>query len=156
LDPGDKRRDDVKFALQPSSQTMGHPGPCAPDPSVSKRPRRQFGTPPSPRYRCVRGSLDPGDKRRDDSWEAPIMTFRLYALQRLSAALMVPLIIGHLIVIFYATSNGLSAAEILGRTRGSLGWALFYGIFVVLAAIHGAIGLRSVLREWTSLRARAL
>jgi len=84
------------------------------------------------------------------------MTFRLYALQRLSAALMVPLIAAHLVIIFYATANGLSAAEILGRTRGSLGWALFYGVFVALAAIHGAIGVRSVLREWTALRARAL
>ena len=84
------------------------------------------------------------------------MNFRLYALQRLSAALMVPLIVVHLIIIFYATANGLSAAEILGRTRGSLGWAVFYGVFVALAAIHGAIGVRSVLREWTALRARAL
>src|SRR5690606_3919081 len=126
LDPGDKRRDDVKFELQPPSQTTGHPGPCARDPSLSKLLRRQFGTTPSPRYLCVRESLDPGDKRRNGSegrgrflgWEAPIMTFRLYALQRLSAALMVPLIVAHLVIIFYATSNGLSAAEILGRTRG--------------------------------------
>lgn len=84
------------------------------------------------------------------------MTLRLYVLQRLSAALMVPLIVGHLIVIFYATANGLSAAEILGRTRGSIAWALFYGVFVVLAALHGAIGVRSVLREWTALRSGAL
>lgn len=80
------------------------------------------------------------------------MTLRLYVLQRLTAALMVPLIVGHLVVIFYATANGLSAAEILGRTRGSVGWALFYGVFVILAAVHGAIGVRGVLREWTSLR----
>lgn len=84
------------------------------------------------------------------------MTLRLYVLQRLSAALMVPLIVAHLVVIFYATANGLSAAEILGRTRGSIGWALFYGVFVVLAAVHGAIGVRSVLREWTALRSGAL
>ncbi|MCL4768698.1 MAG: succinate dehydrogenase [Hyphomicrobiaceae bacterium] len=84
------------------------------------------------------------------------MTLRLYVLQRLSAALMVPLIVGHLVVIFYATANGLSAAEILGRTRGSFGWALFYGVFVVLAAVHGAIGVRTVLHEWTTLRPAAL
>ncbi len=84
------------------------------------------------------------------------MTLRLFVLQRLSAALMVPLIIGHLVVIFYATANGLSAAEILGRTRGSIGWALFYGGFVGLAAVHGAIGMRSVLQEWTALRPAAL
>jgi fumarate reductase subunit C len=84
------------------------------------------------------------------------MTLRLYVLQRMTAALMVPLIIGHLIVIFYATSNGLSAAEILGRTRGSIGWALYYGLFVILASVHGAIGVRGVLREWTRLTPGAL
>ncbi len=84
------------------------------------------------------------------------MTLRLYVLQRLTAALIVPLIVGHLIVIFYATSNGLSAVEILGRTRGSIGWALFYGLFVLLAAVHGAIGVRAVLREWTKLRPLSL
>lgn len=84
------------------------------------------------------------------------MTLRLYVLQRLTAALMVPLIVGHLIVIFYATSNGLSAVEILGRTRGNIGWALFYGLFVLLAAVHGAIGVRAVLREWTKLRPLSL
>ncbi|MFM9939416.1 MAG: succinate dehydrogenase [Hyphomicrobiaceae bacterium] len=76
------------------------------------------------------------------------MNVRLYVLQRLTAALMVPLIAVHLIVIFYATRKGLSAAEILGRTRGSVLWALYYGTFVIAAAIHGAIGVRSVLREW--------
>ena len=55
------------------------------------------------------------------------MTLRLYLLQRLTAALMVPLIAAHLITIIYATHNGISATEILGRTRGSLGWAGFYG-----------------------------
>ena len=84
------------------------------------------------------------------------MTLRLYVLQRLSAVLLVPLIVAHLIVIFYATTNGLSAAEILGRTRGSIGWALFYGLFVVLAAVHGAIGVRSVLRDWSPLRSGTL
>ncbi len=76
------------------------------------------------------------------------MNVRLYTLQRLTAALMVPLIVGHLVVIFYASHKGLSAAEILGRTRGSLGWGLYYIVFVGAASIHGAIGVRSVLREW--------
>lgn len=76
------------------------------------------------------------------------MSFRLYLLQRLTALLMVPLIIGHLAVIYYATRNGLSAADILARTRGSIGWGLNYTVFVVAAAMHGAIGLRGVLREW--------
>lgn len=84
------------------------------------------------------------------------MTLRLYLLQRLSAALMVPLIAGHLATIIYASHNGLSAAEILGRTRGSLGWAAFYGLFVLLASVHGAIGVRAIAADWTPLRGRAL
>jgi len=78
---------------------------------------------------------------------------RLYALQRLSALVMIPLVLVHLGLIVYAV-DGLSAGEILGRTRGSVGWALFYGLFVVAAAIHAPIGLRNVLREWTTLARR--
>jgi len=84
------------------------------------------------------------------------VTIRLYLLQRLTAALMVPLIFGHLAMIIYATHDGLSAAEILGRTRGSLGWGLFYGLFVLFAATHGAIGVRTVVADWTRLRGHAL
>lgn len=83
-------------------------------------------------------------------WGVP-MNVRLYILQRATALIMAPLVLGHLAVIFYATSRGLSAADILGRTRGSVGWALFYGLFVLCAATHGAIGLRTVADEWTSL-----
>jgi fumarate reductase subunit C len=79
---------------------------------------------------------------------------RLYALQRLSALVMVPLVVIHLGLIVYAVEGGLSAGEILGRTQGSVGWALFYGLFVVAAAIHAPIGLRNVLREWTPLARR--
>lgn len=81
---------------------------------------------------------------------------RLYVWQRMTATLMVPLIIVHLIVIIYATNRGLSAAEVLGRTRGSVVWGLYYGTFVVAAAIHGAIGVRGVAREWLGWREKAL
>jgi len=77
------------------------------------------------------------------------MTFRLYLLQRATAAVLAVLVLLHLAVIFYATRHGLSAAGILGRTRGSLMWGGVYGLFVVSAAVHGAIGIRSVAREWT-------
>src|ERR671924_1767121 len=80
------------------------------------------------------------------------MNVRLYLLQRLTAAIMAPLVLGHLVVIFYATSRGLSAAEILGRTRGSIGWGLYYGLFVLAAATHGAIGVRTVAAEWLDLK----
>lgn len=81
---------------------------------------------------------------------------RLYVIQRTTAVLMVPLILAHLLIIFYATRTGISAENILSRTSGSIGWAVFYGWFVLLAAIHGAIGVRSVLREWTRLRGTTL
>jgi fumarate reductase subunit C len=76
---------------------------------------------------------------------------RLYILQRAAATLMVPMIAVHLIVIFYATRRGLSATEILGRTRGSILWGLYYGVFVAAAAVHAAIGVRSVAIEWGRL-----
>ena len=84
------------------------------------------------------------------------MTVRLYVLQRATAALMVPLIVIHLAVIFYATRQGLSAADILARTRGSFLWGGLYVLFVACAAVHGAIGIRAVVREWIGLSERAL
>ncbi len=82
------------------------------------------------------------------------MNVRLYVLQRATAAIMAPLVIGHLIVIFYATSRGLSAGDILGRTRGSVGWGMFYGVFVLAVAVHGAIGVRGIFAEWTPLKSK--
>ena len=84
------------------------------------------------------------------------MNARLYVLPRATAALMVPLVVGHLATIFYATGHGLSAAEILGRTRGSSGWGLYYALFVLAASIHGAIGMHAIIGEWTTLRGRRL
>jgi fumarate reductase subunit C len=82
------------------------------------------------------------------------MNVRLYIWQRLTAALMVPLLLTHLAIIFYATRKGLSAADILARTRGSLSWALFYGAFVAAVAVHASIGVRAVLAEWSPLSVR--
>jgi fumarate reductase subunit C len=84
------------------------------------------------------------------------MNVRLYTLQRTTAVLMAPLVLGHLVLIFYATSRGLSATEILGRTRGSFAWGAYYTLFVLAAAIHAAIGVRAIASEWTPLRGRAL
>jgi fumarate reductase subunit C len=77
---------------------------------------------------------------------------RLYMAQRLTALAMAPLVIGHIAVMIYAIQGGLSVAEILGRTQGSVAWFLFYGAFVVAASIHAAIGLRVVVHEMTGLR----
>jgi fumarate reductase subunit C len=77
-----------------------------------------------------------------------------YLLQRGTAALMVPLVATHLVVIIMAVQGGLSGEEILARTRGSIGWAAFYGAFVLAAAIHAGIGLQTILQEWTGLAKR--
>ena len=82
------------------------------------------------------------------------MSVRLYLWQRLTAALMLPLVLVHLALNFYAMRKGLTAADILSRTRGSVAWAVFYGVFVVAAAVHAPIGLRTVLAEWTPLGSR--
>ncbi len=84
------------------------------------------------------------------------MTFWLYALQRGSALILAPLVIAHLALIVIASRDGLSAAEILARTQGSIGWAAFYGLFVVAAAVHAPIGLRNVIREATPWQGRGL
>ena len=85
-----------------------------------------------------------------------MLDFRLYMVQRLSALIMAPLVIGHLAVMIYAVRGGLSAGEILGRTHGSLFWTLFYGGFVVAVSLHAAIGLRPIISEWTRLRGSML
>jgi fumarate reductase subunit C len=82
------------------------------------------------------------------------MNVRLYLWQRGTAAVMLPLVLVHVAGIFYATRTGLSAADILARTRGSWSWAAFYGAFVAAASIHASIGLRNVLREWSPMSER--
>ncbi|MEX0282813.1 MAG: succinate dehydrogenase [Arenibacterium sp.] len=85
-----------------------------------------------------------------------MLSLRLYMLQRITALLMAPLVLGHLAVIIYAIQGGLSTAEILGRTQGSVVWFLFYGLFVVAASIHGAIGLRVIAFEWGGVKGVSL
>jgi len=79
---------------------------------------------------------------------------RLYLWQRATAALMVPLVLVHIAVIFYATRKGMTAADILSRTHGSIMWASYYGLFVAAASIHASIGVRNVLTEWSPLTDR--
>ncbi|NCQ25137.1 MAG: succinate dehydrogenase [Rhodobacteraceae bacterium CG17_big_fil_post_rev_8_21_14_2_50_63_15] len=85
-----------------------------------------------------------------------MLDLRLYMLQRLSALVMAPLVLGHIAVMIYAIRGGLSTAEILGRTQGSLLWFLFYGVFVVAVSVHAAIGLRVIAHEWLRLRGLGL
>jgi fumarate reductase subunit C len=61
-------------------------------------------------------------------------------------------VVVHLATIIYAVRGGLSASEILARTRGSVAWGAFYTVFVLAAAVHGAIGLRGIATEWLGWR----
>lgn len=85
-----------------------------------------------------------------------MLDMRLYMAQRLSAMAMGPFVLVHIAVMIYAIQGGLSASEILSRTQGSAFWFLFYGLFVVAAGIHGAIGLRVIAHEMLGLKGWSL
>lgn len=85
---------------------------------------------------------------RADAWR--------WLAQRVSAMVLAVCVLVHLGTMLYAVRGGLTAAEILGRTSGSLGWAAFYGVFVVAAAVHAPLGLRAILAEWSGLAGRAV
>jgi fumarate reductase subunit C len=78
----------------------------------------------------------------------------LWAAQRVTAVFLAGFVLVHLATMVYAVRGGLSAAAILARTHSSLAWPAFYGLFVIAAALHGAIGLRTVAGEWLAWRGR--
>jgi len=75
----------------------------------------------------------------------------LFLAQRISAIILGPLVLVHLGLILFAVRNGLSGAEILSRTQGSISWFVFYGLFVLSVTVHAPIGLRNILQEWTRI-----
>lgn len=75
----------------------------------------------------------------------------LFVAQRLSAMILGPLVLVHLGLILYAVRGGLTGAEILARTQGSIGWGIFYSVFVASISIHAPLGIRNILIEWTGL-----
>jgi fumarate reductase subunit C len=84
------------------------------------------------------------------------MIAALFLAQRVSAAVLAFAVAVHIGTILYAVRGGLTAGEVLARTRGN-GWFLaFYLVFVLAVAVHAPIGLRNVLREWTPWRSRSL
>ena len=85
-----------------------------------------------------------------------MLNTRLYFAQRLSAMLMAPLVLIHLATMIYAIQGGLDTAEILSRTQGSVFWGSFYGLFVVAASVHAAIGLRVIAHEWLKVAGASL
>jgi len=76
----------------------------------------------------------------------------LWIVQRASAAVLALCVTVHLATMIYAIRGGLSAAEILSRTKGNPGWLAFYSVFVLALTVHAPIGLRSVLQEWFGWR----
>jgi fumarate reductase subunit C len=80
---------------------------------------------------------------------------RLWILQRGSAVVLAACVLVHLATIVYAVQGGLTAAEILGRTRGNWAWLGFYSVFVLAVSVHAPIGLRAVLNEWLRWRGRS-
>ena len=86
-------------------------------------------------------------QRRDQG-----MNVRLYVWQRLTAAIMVPLVLVHVAVIFYATRKGMTrrrhpCAHARQHRCGPRSTASSSSP----AAVHAAIGLRNVLTEWSPL-----
>ena len=79
---------------------------------------------------------------------------QLWVLQRGTAMLLAVFVVVHLVTIMVAVRGGLSAAEILSRTRGNEAWLAFYAVFALAAGLHGAIGLRAIAAEWLGWRGR--
>jgi len=76
----------------------------------------------------------------------------LWVAQRASAAVLALCVAVHLATMIYAIRGGLSAAEILSRTKGNTAWLLFYTVFVLSVTVHAPIGLRGMLGEWLGWR----
>lgn len=73
---------------------------------------------------------------------------RRWYWQRISAMVLALCVVLHLVLIVYAVRGGLSGAEILQRTRGSVAFGLFYLVFVLACAVHVPIGLARIAEEW--------
>jgi fumarate reductase subunit C len=84
------------------------------------------------------------------------MTAVLFIAQRASAAALAFFVTVHLATILYAVRGGLTAGEVLARTRENHWFFAFYVLFVLAVAVHAPIGLRNILREWTPWQGRSL
>ena len=98
----------------------------------------------------------PGGASPPVAYSAARFETRLWIAQRLSALVLAVCVVLHLVTIMLAVRGGLSAAEILGRLRGSTAWLVFYLVFVISVAIHAPLGLRAIVAEWLGWRGRFL
>ena len=80
---------------------------------------------------------------------------RLWYWQRVSAMVLALCVVVHIATIVYAVRGGLTASEILARTRGSVAFGAFYIVFLVACAVHVPIGLAAILEEWFRFPRRA-
>jgi fumarate reductase subunit C len=76
---------------------------------------------------------------------------RAWYLQRISAMVLTIFVVIHLVIMMFAIHGGLTASEILDRTRSSPLVGLFYALFVIACAIHVPIGVTKIAQEWASL-----
>ena len=74
-----------------------------------------------------------------------------FLLQRASAAVLALCVVVHLVTMVYAVRHGLSSEAIVARMNANPAWPAFYGLFVVAAATHAPLGLRTVVDEWLGL-----
>ncbi|HMM54027.1 MAG TPA: succinate dehydrogenase [Candidatus Desulfobacillus sp.] len=81
------------------------------------------------------------------------MQARLWRWQRWSAIVLAACVLLHIAGMILAVRGGLSAAEILARTRGNWLAGGFYAVFVAACAVHAPIGMMNIAREWWSWRA---
>tara|TARA_B100000965_G_scaffold185005_1_gene154457 strand:+ start:555 stop:905 length:351 start_codon:yes stop_codon:yes gene_type:complete len=77
-----------------------------------------------------------------------------WLVQRVTAAILAVCVIVHLAVIVIAVQGGVTSKEIVARVGGSVPWLVFYSVFVVSVALHAPVGLRNILREYTSFGRR--
>jgi fumarate reductase subunit C len=88
--------------------------------------------------------------------DAVVSQAKLWYAQRVSAMVLAACTVIHLAVIVYASRQGLTAEQILGRTHGNVAFAAFYAVFVVACAIHVPIGLKAIAAEWLRWRGRSI
>ena len=68
----------------------------------------------------------------------------LWYAQRISAMVLAVCVVIHLVGIIAAVHGGLTADEILGRTRGNWVFGGFYAVFVLACAVHAPIGVMNI------------
>lgn len=75
------------------------------------------------------------------------LEIKLWLVHRLTGMALGLFVIIHLVTILVVIQGGLSAAEIMERTSSNFIVISFYGLFITAAAVHSALGLRTVAQE---------